>query len=247
MNVKLSSSLSLLSALALLASCHRHHSASATISFNTQQFQEVEPNDSALSPDAIGGIRVGEAFLIDGFVQQNGSPWGNDYFDGFAFVVEEPALIEFTLHAHSSADLDFSIYDPFNDAYIARFEGILNPEYGSVEFPYVGEEFHVVVNSFSGDSAYTLEVVAHPLGSYSGSALAAGASAAEQDASEGGDRSAKSAGRMDDYLASKAPELRTVVVHFDPVHGLILIPILSSSAESSSTDERRASELASED
>ena len=170
----------LLAMLPLLASCTRR--SSGTIFFGSNVILENEPNNHASNPDPIGGIFVGADYLIEGSVVENqsafeyGPPLGADYFDGFAFVVEEPSEVEFFLTAHNpAADLDIWIYDPFYNQYIAKFESIFDPEVGTVTFPFVGEEFHVVVSSYAGNSSYRLEVVSYPLNGYYGPAQSAGA------------------------------------------------------------------------
>lgn len=177
--------------LPLVTSCARR--ASGTIFFGSNVIHESEPNNHASNPDSIGGIWVGSEYLIEGSVVENqsafeyGPPLGADYFDGFAFVVEEPSEVEFFLTAHNPhADLDIWIYDPFYNEYIATFESIFDPEVGTVTFPYVGEEFHVVVSSYAGNSSYRLEVAAYPLNGYYGPAQ----SADSAESSKGSERMA---------------------------------------------------------
>ncbi len=191
-----------LSALALIpflfASCG--HSSQRTVVVSNPTIHEIEPNNTAFQPDAIGPVGLGSYFQIDGSIEEFGSPFSYDEYDGFAFYVEDAVEIEFVLHAHNPfADLDVWIYDPYNNEYIAQFESASSPEYGRVTFPYLGEEFHVVVTSYSGNSSYTLEVIAHPLyGAFS--------AAVEIEEAE---PSLKDEARMKDYLK---PELRSAPV-----------------------------------
>lgn len=146
------------------------HSSGHAVSTSNPAITEIEPNNNAFQPDSIGPVASNTYYQIVGSIQEGessgdySSTFGTDSFDGFAFYVEDTVEIEFVLHAANPfADLDLWIYDPFYDEYIARFESTSSPEYGRVTFPYLGEEFHVVVNSYSGDSNYTLELIAHPL------------------------------------------------------------------------------------
>ena len=198
-----------LSFLALLAGCSA--SARRTVVVTSPVIVESEPNDSAFSPDGIGPVGFGTAYAIAGSVD-GPETFGFDVYDGFAFFVRDAVEVEFILHAQNPyADLDFYVYDPFYDEYIARFESAFSPEYGAVTFPYLGEEFHIVVTSFSGSSDYTLEVIAHPLGGvFSSATQAADPEAAEKDPS-----------RMNGYLkeAPSAPLEPTTVVQFDRESG----------------------------
>ncbi|MDP6538344.1 MAG: hypothetical protein QF903_01430 [Planctomycetota bacterium] len=120
---------------------------------------EVEPNDEAWYANEVGPVVAGEHFLIEGHITE----CCPDPFDGFAFVAVEPMEVELTLHAHDpTADLDFCIYDPVADVMLACFEGMTNPEIGSVGLA-LPAEFHVVVSSWYGDSPYTLEVRTYPM------------------------------------------------------------------------------------
>lgn len=174
-------------------------SSGRAVVFSSPPIQEIEPNNNAFQPDSIGAVASDTYLQIVGSIQQ-GPPAGNysdafggDSFDGFAFYVDEAVEIEFVLYASNPyADLDLWIYDPFYDEYIARFESIASPEYGRVTFPYLGEEFHVVVTSYSGDSDYTLEMIARPLAT--GYSTAVSAASTEQPDSN------KDSARLRPYL-----------------------------------------------
>ncbi len=203
--------ITLLAALPLaLCSCGKSHGH--TVVFSSPGLQEIEPNNNAFQPDAIGPVAYDTYYQIHGAIQDGfvlndyASPNGTDQFDGFAFYVEDAVEIEFILHANNPfADLDVWIYDPFYDEYIAKFESISSPEYGRVTFPYLGEEFHVVVTSYSGDSNYTLELIAHPL--VGGFSSAVAAATTEQPTSD------KKQAHMQRYLkARQAPESKLVPV-----------------------------------
>lgn len=193
----------------LVAGCSS--SGRRTVVVSSPVIVESEPNDSAFQPDGIGPVGFGSFYTIAGSIDGPES-FGFDAYDGFAFVVNDPVEVEFILHSHNpAADLDFYIYDPFNDSYIAAFESIFAPEYGAVAFPYLGEEFHVVVTSFTGSADYTLEVIAHPLnGTFSA------ATAAEPEEASDKERS-----RMNGYLKEQvAPPLEpTRIVQINPESG----------------------------
>jgi len=122
---------------------------------NSSIIFEQEPNGNSDNPDFIGTIRAGDRFRIDGHVRDSGS----DIFDGFAFVTAEPLVIEVTLFADNVfADLDFCVYDPDFDEFIACFDGEDDPEEGTFLVDAFNQEFHIVVESHFGDSGYLLEV-----------------------------------------------------------------------------------------
>ncbi|MCZ6598130.1 MAG: hypothetical protein O7B99_10860 [Planctomycetota bacterium] len=142
---------------AMLIACHSgtgHHS------IGHKSFAESEPNDSACCPNYFGFLGPGDFLTIDGFITDSGA----DPFDGFAFTSAVPISVEFRLFIDGPfADLDVCLYDPYLGTFVDCFESPFNPEEGTVHVLGSGLDFHLVVNSFIGDSSYTLEVEAFPL------------------------------------------------------------------------------------
>ena len=121
---------------------------------------EVEPNDFYWTAQGLGPMSVGKHFLVRGSV----SDIGPDRFDGFAFLATTPMDVEFRLYADvPGADLDVALFDPYTGTTIASWETGSNPECGVFSVQTYGLEFHLVVNSYVGAGAYTLEVCAQPL------------------------------------------------------------------------------------
>jgi hypothetical protein len=121
---------------------------------------EWEPNDSAAFANGIGPIFPGDQFLIRGAV----TDVGPDFFDGFAFLADQPSDIEFVLSSDDPyADLDLCLFDPYTGQTVACWE---NPgdESGIFSVHTGGTEFHLVVSSFSGSTFYTLAVRGFPFG-----------------------------------------------------------------------------------
>jgi len=121
-------------------------------------FSEQEPNDQPLQANDFGLIQPGDHFFIDGFVRDDPA----DPFDGFAFTAGGPLHVDFLLFA-SGGDLDVCLYDPLLDQTLACYATDLDPEVGGVDVSGGGFDFHLVVESFAGDSAYSLEIVVQPL------------------------------------------------------------------------------------
>jgi hypothetical protein len=123
-------------------------------------FFEHEPNDQASMANWIGGIEAHDKLEIRGSITH----FGPDFFDGFAFVAEQPIDVQVTLIADDpSADLDFCVFDPILNDYVACFETPNQPETGLFSVLEAGREFHLVVDSFSGASSYSLFVEAFPV------------------------------------------------------------------------------------
>lgn len=121
---------------------------------------ESEPNDAACCADYFGFLTPGEHLSINGFISDDGF----DPFDGFAFTASGPITVDFRLFAHDfGADLDICLYDPQLGIIIDCFESPFDPETGTAHILLGGTDFHLVVNSFSGDTPYTLEIDVHPL------------------------------------------------------------------------------------
>jgi hypothetical protein len=150
--------LSALVASALASGCgHAHHRAPPP---PVLSFVELEPNDTAFTANYLGAIRAGEAFLVRGSIEDSGL----DPFDGFALTALGPLDVELRLWIDEPfADLDLCVFDPATGAIEACFETAANPETGWLAFA-AAADFHLVVASYSGDSSYTLEVLAHPVG-----------------------------------------------------------------------------------
>ncbi len=118
-------------------------------------YRELEPNDGVFEANDFGVLRPGDLFYIDGFT----SDLGFDPFDGFAFTAAEPIHVDFRLfHANARDDFDVCLYDPVLDETLACFATEFDPEVGGVDVTLGGTEFHLVVESFFGEGAYTLEI-----------------------------------------------------------------------------------------
>ncbi len=121
---------------------------------------EAEPNDFYWGAQGLGPICVGQSFQIRGHIDD----FGSDPFDGFAFRSEVPMDIEFALYADDPYDdFDVELFDPYTLTTVARWETGANPEAGRFSVVSSGFEFHLVVSSFHGSGAYTLEVRGAPL------------------------------------------------------------------------------------
>jgi hypothetical protein len=68
-------------------------------------------------------------------------------------------VVDVVLDSHlPGVDLDWCVWDPGLGAYTVCAESDLDPELGSFLVVPPGNEFHLVVSSFSGSSSYTLEL-----------------------------------------------------------------------------------------
>ncbi|MCA8978768.1 MAG: hypothetical protein H6831_07995 [Planctomycetes bacterium] len=133
-------------------------------------FEEREPNDSSAGPDYLTTLYAGDSIEVVGHIDDGCC----DPFDGFAIDAGEPLELEFELRAHDGwSDLDFCVYDPAADVFLACFESPGDVEYGSVAIG-LPAELHLVVRSWSGSTNYSLYVDAYAL---SGGYLAATAPA----------------------------------------------------------------------
>lgn len=123
-------------------------------------FTETEPNDDPLTADHFGVLHPGDHFFIDGFVRYDTI----DPFDGFAFTAGQPLHVDFQLFiGNSFADLDVCLYDPQLDETLACWATTDDPEQGGVDVFAGGLDFHLVVESFTGDASYSLEIAVLPL------------------------------------------------------------------------------------
>jgi len=144
-----------------LAACHHHaghHSGSG--GGGTPVFLETERNDDPLTANDFGVLLPGDRFFIDGAIRDDLA----DPFDGFRFTAGVPIHVDFRLFANNVlADLDVCLYDPQIDQTVACFATADDPEIGGVDVFAGGLDFHLVVESFVGDSTYSLEISVLPL------------------------------------------------------------------------------------
>lgn len=121
---------------------------------------EVEPNDFYWMANGLGPIEVGESRLVRGSIADDGS----DPFDGFALLAQTPMDVEFRLYSDDPMDdLDLALFDPYTGQTVATWETGAQPEAGVFSIFSCCTEFHLVVNSYAGSGAYTLEIYAQPL------------------------------------------------------------------------------------
>lgn len=121
---------------------------------------EIEPNDQAAFPDAIGPLAVGESLIIGGHLTEHGP----DFFDGFAFQSVEPCDIQFSLVAlDAAADLDLCVWDPEAGQFAFCFENAGHIESGVFSVPSGLSDFHLVLSSYDGASEYRLRVDCVPI------------------------------------------------------------------------------------
>jgi len=158
---------------------------------------ESEPNDEACCADDFGVLAPGDFLSIHGFITDG----GYDLYDGFAFTAWEPISVEFQLFAESGADLDVCLFDPQLGIVVDCFESPFNPETGVAHVLAGGADFHLVVNSFAGDSAYTLELAVFPLYLAGASAAPALAAAPGAALAAGGHAPAEKPDRRADFDA----------------------------------------------
>jgi hypothetical protein len=146
-----------LTLIALASACsHGHHEDFDPV----PAFRESERNDAPFEANHFGLLVPGDRFFIDGFVRDDAF----DPFDGFAFTAAQPIHVDFQLHHGSaSADLDVCLYDPLLDETLACWATTERPERGGVDVFGAGFDFHLVVESFAGDSSYSLELVVYSL------------------------------------------------------------------------------------
>lgn len=144
-----------------LVACHSHHDGGAgSGNGGIPVFREQERNDDPLTANHFGVLRPGQRFFIDGFVRDDLA----DPFDGFAFTAGAPLHVDFELFiGNAFADLDVSLYDPQIDQTVASWASTDNPEVGGVDVFAGGLDFHLVIESFSGDATYSLAITVLPL------------------------------------------------------------------------------------
>lgn len=116
---------------------------------------EVEPNNTAATANYFGTLSPGDEFIIEGFITDNGT----DPFDGFEFTSNGQIHVDYQLFINDgAADLDICLYDPVLDMTISCDETTNNPEQGGIDITNGNVDFQLVVNSFSGQSGYCLEI-----------------------------------------------------------------------------------------
>jgi hypothetical protein len=149
-------------ALACLAACGHGHYKSGHVPIGGGAggpIHESEPNDDEAHANYLGSVRVGDYLEIEGHLTE----CCVDEYDGFAFYALEPVSVHITLHeANPFADLDFAIWLPEVHDVVDAWETDNHPEFGIFNFAGPGE-FHIVLNSWIGASAYLLVVDVQPL------------------------------------------------------------------------------------
>jgi len=196
---------------------HHHHDDDG----GDPYFYEVEPNDFYWTANGLGPIEVGQSLMVRGSV----SDLGPDLHDGFALLAQTPMDVEFRLYTDDPMDdFDLALFDPYSGQTVASWETGAQPEAGVFSIFSCCTEFHLVVNSFSGSGAYTLEIYALPLnwgdapapaGFLASGALRGGTAA---DWSAYGRRAAAPAAERPQAFV----EVRTFAI--DPRSGLVVAP-----------------------
>ena len=144
--------------LLALGACHTHFDGYGGPGAQVINVGEIEENDYAWSAQHIGWVSGGDLVIVEGYISDDGF----DPRDGYALFAEHPILVEVVLDAHhGGVDLDWCVWDPYVGAYTVCSESDFNPETGPFIVVPPGEEFHLVVSSFLGDSPYTLELFVH--------------------------------------------------------------------------------------
>jgi hypothetical protein len=164
----------LLATALVAAACHSHshHHKHPPV------YLESEINDDELCADYFGMVQPGTHLFVEGHITDIPfDPFdpnnGHDPFDGFAFTADRPIHVEFALWADDPyADLDICVWDPQIGAEVACYMTADHPEVGAIDVLAGGLEFHLVVESYSGISSYSLEVSVYTL--YADSAAPAG-------------------------------------------------------------------------
>lgn len=140
------------------AGCHVSHSevvGGSAPPFVPLVVPEIEVNDFAFAPQFIGTVFPGDQVFIEGSTTDAG--W--DPRDGFQLFADVPMIVNVVLDAHvPGVDLDWCVWDPTVGDYTVCAETEFNPETGSFMIVPPGNEFHMVVSSYSGTSTYTMEL-----------------------------------------------------------------------------------------
>jgi len=122
-------------------------------------FFENEPNDLPANANHFGAVFPGDDFIIEGSIRDDLS----DPFDGFAFTAGAQLHVDFELFIDGAADLDVCLYDPQIDETVDCFATSSDPERGGVDVFEAGLDFHLVIESFTGDADYRLVLTVLPL------------------------------------------------------------------------------------
>jgi hypothetical protein len=113
---------------------------------------EVEPNDTSEQPQVLGLLRPGECFTISGDVASE------DNLDGYRISMDEPQTISAILTHGSEVDFDLGFFRVDVDDFVAICLAEESPEICSAAFSDTMDDLDVIVNSFAGTGAYTLEI-----------------------------------------------------------------------------------------
>lgn len=156
-------------------SCHRAHTKVVTVVPGPPAtIPEIEVNDFAFAPQFIGTVVPGDQLFIEGSITDAG--W--DPRDGYQLFAAVPMVVSVNLSAHvPGVDLDWCVWDPTVGDYTVCAETEFNPELGSFIVVPPGDEFHLVVSSFSGTSTYTMELT---FSNYFGAQAGAASNASEE-------------------------------------------------------------------
>ncbi|MEM9381226.1 MAG: hypothetical protein AAGB93_14835 [Planctomycetota bacterium] len=124
-----------------------------------ESFVEREPNDSPWMADFVSFVDRNSFLLVDGHVEAIGV----DVVDHIEFEATEPVEIEFFLEAFGPfGDVDVSIYDPIDDVVLGTYAISGAYESGTIVVHEPGRPFQFVIEAYSDDSPWTLELVAYP-------------------------------------------------------------------------------------
>ncbi|MEM6567318.1 MAG: hypothetical protein AAF957_02845 [Planctomycetota bacterium] len=157
----LRTSLLLGAALALFAAagCGRVTHVGGPSAPAPDSFVELEPNDSPGLADFVTYVDENSFLLVDGHVEAIGV----DVVDHIEFESTEPVEIEFFLEAFGPfGDVDVSIYDPIDDIVLATYAISGAYESGTIVVHEPWRPFQFVIEAYSDDSPWTLELVAYP-------------------------------------------------------------------------------------
>lgn len=115
---------------------------------------EQEPNDEPSQVQFVGSLAPGVEYGIAGSTTDDGS----DPFDGFRFTISSTAVVDLVLTMlEPGTDVDMFVFDVDAGEVVATFAGTENPELGQFTAE-GGGSYDVVVQPFSGTTAYELRV-----------------------------------------------------------------------------------------
>ena len=122
-------------------------------------YVELEPNDSPWFPDFVTVVNADSFLTVDGHVEAIGF----DIVDHIEFEASEPVEIEFFLEAFGPyGDVDVSIYDPIAGVILATYAIGGAFESGTIIVHDPGRPFQFVIEAYTDDSPWTLELVCYP-------------------------------------------------------------------------------------